>query len=164
MIGIKLLSPGLVNGFKWAPIFCGTACICFAATGRASTGTALATWLRRPGIYESLSACALPCQSNVSRLGTKTVKHLMVSKEYLWLIQSLPPYFIPKTSIRRSDVLCTEEERRFQTQICQLVVLRPLLYREKVCQREFFRHPSLSCWLYEASGADKLANTLIISA
>lgn len=99
MIGIKLLSPGLVNGFKWAYTFCGTACICLAATGRASTGTALATWLRRPGIYESVSACALPCQSNVSRLGTETVKHLTVSKEYLWLIHPLPPYFIPKTSI-----------------------------------------------------------------
>lgn len=64
----------------------------------------------------------------------------------------------------RSDVLCADEEQRFQTQICQLVVLRPLLCSGKVCQREFFHHPSLWCWLYEASGADKLTNTLIISA
>lgn len=43
-----------------------TACICLAATGRASTGSALATRLPGPpGIYESVSACALPCQSNM---------------------------------------------------------------------------------------------------
>lgn len=37
VIGVSLLSQGLVNGFKWAPTLRVTACIRLAATGRAST-------------------------------------------------------------------------------------------------------------------------------
>lgn len=37
MIGLRLLARDLVNGFKWTPASCMTACICLTVTGRAST-------------------------------------------------------------------------------------------------------------------------------
>lgn len=85
-----------------------------------------------------------------------------VFKEIPVIDASPPPYFTPKTStwaLRYAMYWAT-----LSNWSAILLLYGPLIYSEKVCQREFFHHPSFWCWLYEVSGADKLANTLIISA
>ena len=64
--GIRLLCPGPARAFKWPLAFFVTACICLVATG-ACLHRLLQSDSRAARIYESVSACASPCRSNVFR-------------------------------------------------------------------------------------------------